>query len=175
MALGVCCLLLWHVRQGSLIGGDLDIELEGGFQIGFIEAREGASSIAGLELGREHVVILGVVCNRRDGSHSGFVLGAIEARHVLSGVVNLGLEVAGIAAHSVHGALESNDKLRILTGRKFLVELQLCSLVLLLILHVAYLESALCLANFRLELCFVYLKLVCVEDNLPGAFYCTRD
>lgn len=74
-------LLLRHVAERDLVLGHFEFDVKGSFQIRFVEARESTASVAGFELGAEHVVELVVLCNGSRDVALGLVLGAVEAGH----------------------------------------------------------------------------------------------
>jgi hypothetical protein len=66
--------LLRHVGQGGLVLGDFNLEVEGCLEVGLVEAGEGSTSIARLELGGQHVVVFRVSGDRCGGGDGGLVL-----------------------------------------------------------------------------------------------------
>ncbi|GJC83687.1 hypothetical protein ColLi_06525 [Colletotrichum liriopes] len=90
--LGLLGVLDGHVAEGDLVVGDLNLKVEGGLEVGLVEAGEGAAGVAGLELGAEHVVPLVVAGHRLGGLDGGLVLAAVEAGHL---VVDDSLELDG--------------------------------------------------------------------------------
>lgn len=72
-----------HVAQGDLVGGDLNLQVVGGLEVGLVEAGESSAGIAGLELGAEHVVPLVVVGDRGSRGFGRLVLASVETGHLV--------------------------------------------------------------------------------------------
>ena len=90
MPLALHDLLLSNVAEGDLVLWHLKLNIEGGLEVWLVEAGEGAASIAGFELGAEHVVELVVSRNGCGNVTLGLVLGAVEAGHdVVDGALEL--------------------------------------------------------------------------------------
>ena len=109
-------LLLGHVAQRSLVLGNLNLEIEARFQIWLVEARECSASIAGLELGAEHVVELVVPGHRWRRRCRWLVLGSVEPCHDV-----------------VHGARELDGQCCLGGPLELLRQTQRCSLRLVIV------------------------------------------
>lgn len=72
-----------HVAQGDLVGGDLNLQVVSGLEVGLVEAGESSAGIASLELGAEHVVPLVVAGDRGSRGFGRLVLAAVETGHLV--------------------------------------------------------------------------------------------
>jgi len=70
-----------HVAERRLALGDLDLEIERGFQVGLVEAREGPARVTRLELSTQHVVEVAFLRCVGGRLPHGLILGPIETCH----------------------------------------------------------------------------------------------
>jgi hypothetical protein len=146
-------LLLRHVGQRGQVFGHFHFEVESGFEVGLVEAREGTAGVGRFELCREHVVVLVILGHALCRFDGGVVLGTVEASH-------------GI----VHGALECDRQDSLLGLRKLLVEGEGAALVLLIVADVGGFDARSSLAGIESNLGRVKLELVGVEGYRLGGF-----
>lgn len=102
-------ILLGHVTQSNLVLRNLNLKVERSLKVWLIEAGKSSASIAGFELGAEHVVML-IISGDRCGSRNGrLVLRSVETRHdVVHGAAKLDDESGlGRGRHAV-GKLKSS-------------------------------------------------------------------
>jgi hypothetical protein len=149
--LGGLGLLDKHVAQSNLVDGDLNLKVKGGLEVGLVEAGEGSASIAGLELGAQHVVPVVVAGHGSGGGGGRLALAAVETSHLV-----------------VDDTLEFNGDGSLLGDGQLLVEGDGGTLGLLIVAETGGLGSLGALGVVETDGGLEEFELQGVENDVPG-------